>query len=197
MADEFEVNDATESADVSEMQTAMEPEDEATLDSVMGTETETETQSPIDPETDCENEFEAETAAEPETESDENIKREAEQDVENRTGFQKFLRVWNGFWKWIFHLRSIGLAIPIAIIAILLARYNLANLPEQVGLNIQSTGAYEQMVDRDVAVYAPLALTGACIFLMLCSRKVLYPLLISIFSLALPLLIWVTNTFPN
>ena len=132
---------------------------------------------------------------EPENKPEKNT--EVDKAKDELTGFQKFQRIWNGFWKWVFHLRSVGLAIPIAIIAILLAMHNSANLPEQVGMNIQSTGEYEQMVDRDVAVYAPLALTGVCLFLMLCSRKVLYPLLISIFSLALPILILITNTFPN
>ena len=120
-----------------------------------------------------------------------------EENKEEQTGFQKFLKGWNAFWKWIFHLRGFGLAIPIAIIAILLAMYNRSNLPDQVGINIQSTGAYEQMVDKEVAVYGPLVLTGICLFLMLCSRRVLFPLLISVFTLALPILIYITNTFPN
>lgn len=168
-----------------EVSAVTEPEEDFNMDFMSETEEGSEIQQIIEPET------------EPEAEPEKKPKKRTEKIEDSRTGFQKFVRVWNGFWKWIFHLRSVGFAIPIAIIAILLAMHNEANLPEQVGLNIQSTGAYEQMVDREVAVYAPLALTGICVFLMLCSRKVLYPLLISIFSLALPILIWITNTFPN
>ena len=186
-----------------------EPEEVTAFEPVTDAVAEPETASVAEPEDDLNMDFTSEQEAEPEiqqimesevepeTEPEIKAKRKPEKKEESRTGFQKFLRIWNGFWKWIFHLRSVGFAIPIAIIAILLAMHNKANLPEQVGLNIQSTGAYEQMVDREVAVYAPLALTGICLFLMLCSRKVLYPLLISIFSLALPILIWITNTFPN
>jgi hypothetical protein len=32
---------------------------------------------------------------------------------------------------------------------------------------------------------------------MFLSKKVLYPWLISVFSLALPLVLWLTNIFPN
>ena len=122
---------------------------------------------------------------------------ETENATESRTVLQKIVGVWNGFWKWIFRLRSIELVIPVAIIAILLAFHNQARLPEQVGFNIQSTGEYEQLVDRNVAVYAPLALTCVCLFLTLCSRRILFPYLISIFTLVLPVFIWITNTFPN
>lgn len=188
-----------ETEEASNVVSSLESATEASVEPEAGSVTESEDEFKLDflgePET--ESEVDQIPEAEPETEPEKKPKRKTEKKEESRTGFQKFLRIWNGFWKWIFHLRSVGFAIPIAIIAILLAMHNQSNLPEQVGLNIQSTGEYEQMVDREVAVYAPLALTGICLFLMLCSRKVLYPFLISIFSLALPILIWITNTFPN
>jgi predicted RND superfamily exporter protein len=62
-----------------------------------------------------------------------------------------------------------------------------------VGFDIQSTGEFAQMVSRDTAVYGPFALTVLCVVLMLMSRKTIYPWLISIFTLVLPLLIWVLN----
>ena len=37
---------------------------------------------------------------------------------------------------------------------------------------------------------------AACLLLMFLSRRVVYPWLVSIFSLALPLLIYITNVFP-
>lgn len=100
-------------------------------------------------------------------------------------------------WKWIYRLRSVILAIPVAIGAIILAIYNQANLPEEVGINIQTTGEYAQTVSRSVAVLGPLAVTAVCLLMVFCSRKVLYPWLISLFSLVLPLLIYITNIFPG
>ncbi len=114
-----------------------------------------------------------------------------------RSGFEKFLSVWKAIWSWIFRLRGIGLVIPVAIVAILLATYNRVNLPELVGINLQESGEYAKIVSREAAVYGPLGLTGFCLLLTLLSRRVLYPWLVSIFTLALPILILVTNHFPN
>ena len=100
-------------------------------------------------------------------------------------------------FKWIYRLRSVILAIPVAIGAIVLALHNHANLPEEVGINIQATGEYAQTVSRSVAVLGPLAVTAVCLLMVFCSRKVLYPWLISLFSLVLPLLVYITNIFPG
>lgn len=100
-------------------------------------------------------------------------------------------------WKWAFRLRSVILAIPVAAGSVILAIFNQANLPDQVGINMQASGEYAQMIGKGVAVLGPLAVTAVCLLMMFCSRKVLYPWLISLFSLALPLLIYFTNTFPG
>ena len=73
---------------------------------------------------------------------------------------------------------------------------NMAQLPEEVGINLLANGEYEYLVSRGLAVMAPLAVTGVCILMMWMSRRTIYPWIISIFSLVLPLLIWVTNVFP-
>ena len=96
----------------------------------------------------------------------------------------------------LFRLRKLVLAAPVVYAAVKLALYNREYLPEQVGINIQSTGEFAQMITRDMAVMAPLGLTGACLLLMLCSRKALYPWAISIFTLVLPLLILFSNLYP-
>lgn len=100
-------------------------------------------------------------------------------------------------WKWVFRLRSVILAIPVAAGAVILAIFNQANLPDSVGINLQASGEYAQMIGKGVAVLGPVAVTAVCLLMMFCSRKVLYPWLISLFSLALPLLIYFTNTFPG
>jgi hypothetical protein len=96
----------------------------------------------------------------------------------------------------LFRLRKIVLAIPVVYWALKLANYNKELLPEQVGINLLSNGSFEQMISRDVAVMGPLGLTAACLLLMFCSRKAMYPWAISVFTLAVPLLILVTNLYP-
>lgn len=98
-------------------------------------------------------------------------------------------------WKWAYRLRSVILAIPVAAGAVFLAIYNEATLPAKVGINLQSSGEYAQMVSREVAVFGPLAVTAVCLLMTFCSKKVLYPWLISLFSLVLPLVILLTNAF--
>jgi len=99
--------------------------------------------------------------------------------------------------KWAYQLRSVLLAIPVAVAAVAMALRNMAVLPEEVGINLLASGEYQFMVGRGIAVMAPLAVTAVCLLLMFCSRKVLFPWLISLFSLILPLTIFLTNTFPG
>ena len=100
-------------------------------------------------------------------------------------------------WKWAYRLRSVILAIPVAAGAVILAIHNQAKLPDMVGINIQASGEYAEMVGKSVAVLGPLAVTAVCLLMVFCSKKVLYPWLISLFSLVLPLLIYITNVFPG
>lgn len=98
--------------------------------------------------------------------------------------------------KWIYRLRGLLLSIPVALGALYLANFNMENLPESVGINLQANGEYYMMIARETAVMAPLAVTAACLVLVLCSRRIVYPWLIAVFSLVLPLLIYFTNVFP-
>lgn len=99
-------------------------------------------------------------------------------------------------WIWLYKLRSIVLAVPVAIAAILLAIRNIAALPAKVGFDLQASGEYAMLIDRSVVVMVPLVVTALCLLLTFCSRKVLYPWLISVFSLTLPILFYFTNIFP-
>ena len=96
----------------------------------------------------------------------------------------------------LFRLRKLVMAVPVMYAALKLAFYNREHLPEQVGINLQSSGEFAQMITRDIAVMGPLGLTAACLLLMFCSRKAMYPWAISIFTLVLPLLILFTNLYP-
>lgn len=99
--------------------------------------------------------------------------------------------------KWAYQLRSLVLSIPVFVCACALAIRNVALLPEMVGINMLASGEYQWLVSRGVAVMLPLAITAVCLLLMFCSKKILYPWLISVFSLALPLVLWITNVFPS
>ena len=96
----------------------------------------------------------------------------------------------------LYRLRKVALAIPVVYCALKLASYNMENLPEMVGVNLQSNGAFADMITRNAAVMGPLAVTGACLVLMFFSKKALYPWAVSVFTLILPLLIWFSNVYP-
>ena len=98
--------------------------------------------------------------------------------------------------KVLYHLRKVVMAAPVVYYALKLAAYNGEHLPEEVGLNLQATGEFAQMISREMAVMGPLVLTGGCLVMMFFSRKAMYPWAISIFTLALPLLLLVSNLYP-
>ena len=108
------------------------------------------------------------------------------------------LAVWkviSGTVIWIFRLRKYIMATPVAYFAVKMAIANANRLPDMVGLDIQASGEFARMVSRQQAVLGPLGVTAFCLVLVLCSRKPLLPWLISIFTLILPLLIWMTNYY--
>ena len=105
-----------------------------------------------------------------------------------------FLKV---FVLWAYKLRSLFLSIPVIVGAMYLAVHNMQKLPASVGINLQANGEYAMMMDRGVAVLIPLAITGFCLGMMYLSRRIFYPWIISVFSLTLPVLIYITNVFPG
>lgn len=121
-----------------------------------------------------------------------------------KTGWGKVSRVFDAIGKvigfichWIYKLRKFAMAIPVVLVALKFAFGNLERLPETVGLNLQSTGEFAITVTRDYAVWGPFGVTMFCLLLMFCSRKATYPWVISIFSLVLPWLIYLTNLYPG
>ena len=96
----------------------------------------------------------------------------------------------------LYRLRKVFLAIPVVYLALKLAIYNMNHLPEQVGVNLQSSGAFANMISRQVAVMTPLGVTAACLVLMFASRKALYPWAVSLFTLLLPILLLISNLYP-
>ena len=112
---------------------------------------------------------------------------------QSNTKTKEILKV---IWKYVWMFRGAIISIPVLVIAIKQAFSNASTLPEKVGLNIQSTGEFGMMVSRSSAVLTPLLITIACILMATFTKRPLFPWLVSIFSLLLPLLIWVTNNYP-
>lgn len=99
-------------------------------------------------------------------------------------------------WSFIIKFKQFILAIPVAAGAIILALRNMSALPKQVGFGLQLDGTFDFVVARGLAVLGPIAVTAMCLLLMFCSKRVLTPWLVSIFSLVLPILLWIINCYP-
>ena len=95
-------------------------------------------------------------------------------------------------FQWIYRLRGVILALPVAIAAVVLAVRNASVLPGPLEVGV---GADVITISKNVLVMGPPALTALCILMMLISKRVTYPWLISLFSLVLPLVLTFTMTF--
>ena len=107
-----------------------------------------------------------------------------------------FWTVLKAIWRYIWMFRGAIISLPVLVFSIRQAFHNASVLPETVGLNIQATGEYAMTVSRSTAVVLPLLVTIGCILLTCFTKRPLFPWLISIFSLVLPVLIWVINIYP-
>lgn len=116
----------------------------------------------------------------------------------DKTGspYERFKSIMGLVVMVLFRLRKVVLAIPVVYYALKLAAFNMENLPETVGVNLQSNGAFADLISRNMAVMGPLGITAACLVLMFFSKKALYPWAVSLFTLVLPLLIWFSNMYP-
>jgi hypothetical protein len=94
--------------------------------------------------------------------------------------------------RWFFRLRGVALSIPVAVIAVILAVNNAANLP---GALMIGAGRNVITIGRSVLIMGPLSLTALSILMTLFSKKVIYPWLISLFTLLLPLALLLTMSF--
>ncbi len=108
----------------------------------------------------------------------------------------EFAKAFMVVWHHICRLRKVIIAVPVAIGAVYLAIYNLANLPAIVGIGLQNTGEFSFQVPKEIAVLGPVALTAVCLLLTFASRRTLTPWMVSLCTLLLPLLIYITNVIP-
>ena len=96
----------------------------------------------------------------------------------------------------LYKLRKVFMAAPVVYYAVKLALYNDEHLPSVVGVNLQANGVFGELLSHELAVMGPLAVTGVCLVLMFLSRKSMYAWAISIFSLALPIVLLLSNRYP-
>ena len=106
--------------------------------------------------------------------------------------FYQLMRMWN----YLLKFRKVFLAVPVGVMAVMLAIRNMAKLPVIVGLDLQADGEFSIQILREIAVLGPRAITALCLLLMFISKRTLTPWLVSVFTLALPILILFINTFP-
>ncbi len=126
------------------------------------------------------------------------VRSDVQQSVQSDVSlWSKIKRVIGILIMVVYRLRSIILALPVVYYALKLAAYNGSHLPEVVGINLLSSGAFAMTISREMAVMGPLVVTGACLVLMLTSRKALYPWAVSIFTLILPILLLISNLYPS
>ena len=104
--------------------------------------------------------------------------------------------VFRKIGRFIFLIRKLLLAIPVVLGLFYVVGYVKERLPSQVGLLIQESGAYTYVVEQGTAINFCVVVTAACLLLMFISRRTVYPWLISIFSLILPIMLLLTNIFP-
>lgn len=98
--------------------------------------------------------------------------------------------------KVLYHLRKPALAVPVVWAGMKVFEEARERLPDAVGILLKESGDYMYMLDKEVAIKSCMVLTGACLLLMFLSRKTIYPWLISLFTLVVPILLIVTNMFP-
>ncbi len=111
-------------------------------------------------------------------------------------------------WKCIYAFRGVLISAPVAAAALLVADWAREYLPEAVELthliiDKEAEGAIfglfvmtTEFIARDVVIAGSLVLTAVCLICTILSKKTLYPWLISIFTLCLPIVMYLLNTYP-
>lgn len=102
--------------------------------------------------------------------------------------------------KVVYKFRSLFMAIPVVACSINLALVSAAKLPSKLMLSIPAVQERELVLklvemDKTTAIFVPVLITAVCLLLMFCSRRQLFPWLISIFSLILPATLIVAGMF--
>ena len=101
----------------------------------------------------------------------------------------------------LFKFRRFLLSIPVLMVALRLAAEGMQTLPQTVYFGAAGVDEAENLiissyhVSREFAVYIPLGLTCFCLAMMFFSKKVVYPWVISIMTLLIPVAVMFANSF--
>lgn len=133
-----------------------------------------------------------------------------------RPGFQAagrfFRKLGEGLHKigqYLYLMRSLILGAPVAAAAVVLAARNMDRLPKSVEVTKMAINTKAQdalfgfleltstSITREAAVYGPVILTAVCLVMMIFSKRTLYPFLIALFSLCLPIALYYFTIFPQ
>ena len=108
----------------------------------------------------------------------------------------------NPVLQWLYRLRSVFMAIPVLLVALILALRNMIKLPQAVtfswaALNDVGNLVFQNVtINKALAVWGPFGITALCVVMIFLSRRVVYPWLISAFTLVLPIVLYWVNIFP-
>lgn len=113
--------------------------------------------------------------------------------------------VFKVIWTIIVRLRKIILAVPVILGSLYFAKECSTVLTGPFRFHImdlvnsfkESEMIIRQVeISREMAIIGPMAVTGTCLVLMFLSRRTVYPWLISIFTLVIPLYVLYAGYFP-
>lgn len=122
--------------------------------------------------------------------------------------FRRIGRTFRDLWRYVFWFRSVVLGAPLAGAAVIIATRSAARLPETVNyikvtVDTEAANALfglfvmaQDTITRNQAVVIPMALTAVCIVLMIFSKRMLYPFVIGLMTLALPYIIYFFTIYP-
>lgn len=122
-------------------------------------------------------------------------------------GLKKTTTFLSKLWHYMFIFRGLILSAPVVTVAIILASKCSTDLPESVMITLPAIDTASdasvfgflvfnaQYITRSMAVTAPLVLTIACLLLTICSKRIFYPWLISVFTLIVPIFLLVSNQY--
>lgn len=111
-------------------------------------------------------------------------------------------------WKYIYKLRAFFLAVPVAAAAVIQAMRNMERLPDTVEysmlhLDLHATetlfGPFVLTVEqlsREAAVTVALTLTAVCLLFTIFSKRTLFPWIVSLFTLLVPTLLYLSTQYP-
>ena len=122
--------------------------------------------------------------------------------------FRGIGRFFSLLWKYIFMFRGILISAPVIVLGALMIVWARDHLPEMVEithlvLDPEAENAIfgnfvmvTEFISRDLAIGVPMALSGVCLVCTILSKRTLYPWLMALLTMTMPVVIYLLNTHP-